>query len=59
MPRINCELVKCIHNENRRCDVADDGMIDVVVKDDVAVCVDYAPITDEEYEFITGEERKQ
>ena len=50
---INCSAVLCIHNSKKKCDVV--GEIDV---DKNGKCIDYSPVTDEEYNLITGRKRK-
>lgn len=52
MTIIKCALVRCLHNYKKFCNV--DGQIDINRNGE---CVDYSPLTDEEYEEITGMDR--
>ena len=54
MPKIKCESCDCTHNCEGDCGVAEIGFIDV---DCEGNCVDYAPLTNEEYWEIFGKLR--
>ena len=57
MPRLRCSAKTCLHHDNASgfCSVTDDTIIDVSID---GKCVDYSPVTDEEYRAIVGEDRK-
>lgn len=60
MPDIKCAAVICIHNVNNFCGVKD--KIDMrngidMYNMPIAECLDYSPVSDKEYELITGKKR--
>jgi hypothetical protein len=54
MPIIRCAALTCIHNHLGECGVSDITIIDV---NSEGVCIDYSPVTDDEFKNITGRER--
>lgn len=55
MPKIKCCAIDCLHHNGiDSCDIKIDCTIDISSN---GICLDYSPITDDEFKTITGYDR--